>query len=475
MKIKSGLILAVAAGSIAGFANAEERNMTPVKLDVDGYTQVKGYVYINNSTGEKVVSYTAPEASSTVRGSAWTWDNSVIDPCAPDPDAPLSVAIFTGMNSAANGDNPDPLVQVNGINYWQDWFEAPGDTIINGFTFAYFSQLLDPGLDGVDGSDFIMTFTENDRLTDRSGAIAHSPILIEGLLGAEDVGASDGPAGDGLISFQEGNLWVTFIDFTAGATPTDIEIADTNGVSDGAFGPDSIFSGVAGVDLSPTDGTDVLGEGLFNCGFVVGYRQPGVSEGDGLITLFPELAGEGLENPDGPAPVPSTFPNILPMGTALVAPSADASTYVNMAGVISLWPADGVLAGDLGPNDAIGSWDGFTLYNAVGVSRNNPGESFFFGGFNCLAPAPAAAPFYDNPYSTWWMSFNVDGVGDGGGFGCNDADIAEPENVLDLADINAFVQGFLAQDPISDIADPAGVWDLGDINAFVQAFLAGCP
>jgi choice-of-anchor B domain-containing protein len=55
------------------------------------------------------------------------------------------------------------------------------------------------------------------------------------------------------------------------------------------------------------------------------------------------------------------------------------------------------------------------------------------------------------------------------------ADIAEPFGVLDLSDINAFVAGFITQDPVADLAEPFGVFDLADIGAFTQAFVAGCP
>jgi hypothetical protein len=58
---------------------------------------------------------------------------------------------------------------------------------------------------------------------------------------------------------------------------------------------------------------------------------------------------------------------------------------------------------------------------------------------------------------------------------CGPADIAPPEGVLDLADINAFVAGFTANDAVADLAPPSGVWDLADINAFISAFSAGCP
>ncbi len=59
--------------------------------------------------------------------------------------------------------------------------------------------------------------------------------------------------------------------------------------------------------------------------------------------------------------------------------------------------------------------------------------------------------------------------------GCNAADIAEPFGILDLADIQAFVNAFTAQDPAADIAPPAGVFDLADLQAFITAFAAGCP
>jgi hypothetical protein len=49
------------------------------------------------------------------------------------------------------------------------------------------------------------------------------------------------------------------------------------------------------------------------------------------------------------------------------------------------------------------------------------------------------------------------------------------DTVLDLADLTAFIQAFLAQNIEADVADPIGVYDLSDITLFVQAFLAGCP
>lgn len=59
--------------------------------------------------------------------------------------------------------------------------------------------------------------------------------------------------------------------------------------------------------------------------------------------------------------------------------------------------------------------------------------------------------------------------------GCNEADIAEPYGVLDLADVQAFVAGFVNQGDESDLVEPFGVWDLADLQAFVVTFTAGCP
>ncbi|MBZ0171403.1 MAG: hypothetical protein K8E66_03395 [Phycisphaerales bacterium] len=59
--------------------------------------------------------------------------------------------------------------------------------------------------------------------------------------------------------------------------------------------------------------------------------------------------------------------------------------------------------------------------------------------------------------------------------GCNEADVAEPFDVLDLADVQAFVAAFVGGDPLADVAPPFGVLDLADVQAFISAFIAGCP
>ncbi|MEM1186675.1 MAG: GC-type dockerin domain-anchored protein [Planctomycetota bacterium] len=54
------------------------------------------------------------------------------------------------------------------------------------------------------------------------------------------------------------------------------------------------------------------------------------------------------------------------------------------------------------------------------------------------------------------------------------ADVVQPLNVLDLSDIDVFIQFFISQDPVADIAAPLGVLDLGDIDLYIQLFLNNC-
>jgi hypothetical protein len=57
---------------------------------------------------------------------------------------------------------------------------------------------------------------------------------------------------------------------------------------------------------------------------------------------------------------------------------------------------------------------------------------------------------------------------------CNPADLAEPFEVLDLADIGVFVGGFTGTDPVADLNNDT-IFDLADIGIFVTPFTGGCP
>lgn len=89
----------------------------------------------------------------------------------------------------------------------------------------------------------------------------------------------------------------------------------------------------------------------------------------------------------------------------------------------------------------------------------------FFGGDYGTDPLPQGTIYWDD---LCYVQGDLPA-------GCNAADIAEPFNVLDLADITAFITAFTTQADEADIAEPFGVWDLSDITAFVGEFLDGCP
>lgn len=121
--------------------------------------------------------------------------------------------------------------------------------------------------------------------------------------------------------------------------------------------------------------------------------------------------------------------------------------------------------------ERLAKWNG-TAWEQVGTGANanvfgaivydaGEGEALHFGGSFTAAGGVA---------SNRVVSLVAADAG-----GCNAADIAAPFEVLDLADIQAFVNAFVAQDSLADLAAPTGVFDLADIQAFVGAFTAGCP
>jgi len=58
---------------------------------------------------------------------------------------------------------------------------------------------------------------------------------------------------------------------------------------------------------------------------------------------------------------------------------------------------------------------------------------------------------------------------------CDGADLAEPADLLDLADVDALITLFLLGDPSVDLVEPFGIIDLDDLDQFISDFLGGCP
>lgn len=454
MKIKSGLIVALAAGSIAGIAQANELN--PTTLTPDGAKAPKGYVYSNGLTGERVISYTSA-GSVAVRGAGWAWDSSYADPCFPESVGGVDDQVFwvSGLHDQDLGS--DGVASPDDVAAWQDWVEHPGDSIVNLISFGMFTRVLDPEEDGEIGHEMILVMTENDRAPERSGAVASTVLTFTELPGADD------EDGSGDISFTEGNLWIFVFDLAGADIPFDMEIGDTNGTYDGAFPDDGLFG---------VPGSDIDGDGLIDSGYVMGWRQPGVDEGNQMSDRFPELVGVIDDNG---AADPGTFGNLADMGPALVHPSglagvegeADCYDVLNTAGE---WPR---VAGcdDTAPFP-LGSFDAFGLIDALGTDVG----AFWFGGFTCAPTTPPPSPPYNQPWANAMIAFNVDLVSDTNPCPCD----INGDGLLDLQDIsgpNGFIVAFQAGDLAADM-DGNGILDLNDIsgpNGFIVCFLAGCP
>lgn len=143
---------------------------------------------------------------------------------------------------------------------------------------------------------------------------------------------------------------------------------------------------------------------------------------------------------------------------------------------------DGSCADGLSPEDCAamnGTFEGDgTTCNDV-ICPEPTGACCFPNGF-CLEVTQADC---ENVAGTWGGAGAIcEDLNDNGEFdvcegpsGCNPADVTAPFDVLDLADINAFIGAFVTQDPLADLAAPEGVFDLADLNAFITAFTAGCP
>ena len=54
------------------------------------------------------------------------------------------------------------------------------------------------------------------------------------------------------------------------------------------------------------------------------------------------------------------------------------------------------------------------------------------------------------------------------------ADFAPSHTVLDLDDIVGFLDAYVNRDPSADLAEPYDEWDAADVSAFVLAFVGGC-
>jgi hypothetical protein len=433
--MRTALAITLAAGvGCAGPQAAAGDSTGPLNRTVLSPTvapQRGGHVYINYHTGERIVSaFGGPNLIAQRSGSWAGWGNSYPDPCDPNTNTEEQNFWFLPMHDEDLGDEPTPNAQA--VLSWQNWLETPGDVEFSIISFAFTTFVPDPDPEGgaIPGHDMYIAFTENDRFTNRSLALAHTPVAITELPG--DINAGDG------------TLWFITADFG----PDRIELGDTDG------------------STPNPQGVDLDGDGLIDSGYIFTYNQPGVGEGDLLANRFPELAGayDGLADPLDT----DTFPNIVTIGPALAHPSGNAGVDSNGDGIPDEpdcydgprgeWPF--VPGCDDTPPFPLGAWDQLSLLDAVGEYTAD-----FFLFFQCTDNGPGL-PF-NSPWQTPFLVF-----GDGDLIQCR-ADLNN-DNILDLADVTLFVTAFQSGSLQADLSGD-GILGLDDVTLFVELFQGGCP
>lgn len=300
------------------------------------------------------------------------------------------------------------------------------------------------------------------------------------------------PGGQNQIGFDSNGDPITNIDISFGALQNmaglkfDADFApdywiNTNNGVDGGNGNLLFFSDCA---VLRTDGAlvDPISEFQLDYGaFFGGGIEDGVGNALPDANEILDFTGPRVDLPGSP----SLFTEFAPRQTqidpfnpipALLQIALDNS---NVAGVTDSTAIEAVvrqvstgieICVDL---DELG-WDGVQDIKIGGFITNSG-----FGFMSNQIIGDAAGP--DNLGDTFAVDFSaIPGdqfvnINDEVGGGCNVADIAMPFNVLDLADINAFVAAFTTAGSAADVAAPFGVFDLADINAFVGAFVGGCP
>lgn len=165
--------------------------------------------------------------------------------------------------------------------------------------------------------------------------------------------------------------------------------------------------------------------------------------------------------------------------TTLLSPVYDLSGAVDPVLEVSLWMNSDGSSKTL---DVSFSSDGGATWTLVGANGPTPGWRDFgyrISDFVSLTSAFRARVVASDLGTNHVIEAGVDAVRIRdvacSEVSCGVADLAHPFGVLDLADVQAFIAGFLQSDPISDLAEPFGVFDLQDVEAFLDSFGLGCP
>ncbi|HHN78643.1 MAG TPA: hypothetical protein ENK11_08240 [Phycisphaerales bacterium] len=303
-----------------------------------------------------------------------------------------------------------------------------------------------------------------DPFADRGGTITAMDAAPDGTLFAVGNATGFGGAGDVTVPMflmNDGGGWIEVadpaFDWPGGGVGAGIAMNDVL-----ALAPDDVWA----------VGRHPAGDGIGAGGLLIHWDGSSLSLVEdprvgGVLFIDRELGGIDATGPDdiwavgdgsaagGPTVTLAHFDGSDWTLAPSPYPTVDALDHVVMASDGSTWTT-GVFAD---AQEAYMDGSGWTLQPFAPVpqtriqamARDADGVLWAFGD---VAPADSYAQSLDCTSPHCPADLNGDGV-------------------LDLNDIQAFVDGFLTQDPIADL-NGDGVLDLTDVNLFVTAFLNGC-
>lgn len=429
MKAKNALSLLLAAGMVAPAA-AHTPTMSPKGFAAGAV--VKGHIYVNMATGEKIATVMGETPVAGQRGlppEVWVSDNGT--PCAAVNSTGVYEVHYVGRHDDPADTDPDTAFQA----IYLSWGDVPADTVVDTIQVATYADHADVDAD-------------SDGLADGVEGLACFWNILEGDNGFNSCNTRIGLISIGLIDIP-GNLdssqiqgYIYTLDL-AGDFDEDIsfEIGDTDNDPQGA----AVFNPEFGSSLD----ADLDFDGLVDFAYTIQYIQPGVLEDDmGNPIGDPTNRAITYSSLDAPRmelnPNPPTTFTILPISAG----SEDAFDVI----------------ADPNLDDS--------LYH-VGT--------FWYGGFTCddngngVFEGDVAQDY--NPWSSFFFAMYA---GDAPGNPCP-ADlfpIGAPDGVLNFFDLSTFISYFNDQNPLADffpVGAPDGLFNFFDLSTFISDFNAGCP
>lgn len=360
--------------------------------------------------------------------------------------------------------------------------------------------------------DFISNSASSAGALRLAGDAIHSVLDCQFQSNSADVGTG----GAVLVAMSPGASVATFFDrceFRSNTNPQAGAIAylfaGNHEVRNCRFIDNASTSiGANAVRLGTDDATSLLVENcLFSGNDGAGFGVIG-NESDGTLRIVNSTIVNNALTSNGGAVFAADghtdLDNSIIWGNTTIGSSGqDISLWTNLLATVS---ADRCIIQFLGIGDPIppgvGSFSSDPMFVDADGPDNNPGTpddnvrlmpgslAIDYGNNLVLSPF-ASLDFYGEQRFRDDAGMPDNGVGDGvnpivdlgcaefqgatPGGPCNDADLAEPFDVLDFSDVLAFLTGFGSMDPAADLAPPFGTWDFTDVLSFLGAFGAGCP